>query len=77
MMNSEQQRIIEVANELLAYNCTGGSTSEQIAAAFILNDTQYLPVMYSNITQAWERLGSEWQHHVKTIQHNYSHLILR
>ena len=77
MMNSEQQRIIEVANELLTHNATGGSTSEQIAAAFILNDTQYFPGIYANITQAWDRLGHEWQHHVRTIKRDYHHLIQR
>ena len=74
-MNSEQQRIIEVANELKQYKSTGGSTSERIAAAFVLNDLQYLPGMYANIVEAWDRLGHEWQQHVRDIQHDHSHLI--
>lgn len=74
-MNSEQQRIIEVANELLAHDSTGGSTSEQIAAAFILNDMAYLPYGYRTITEAWDRLGHDWQQHVKAIQQSHSHLL--
>lgn len=77
MMNSEQQRIIEVANELLIHNSTGGSTSEQIAAAFILNEMKYLPFGYINIADAWDRLGQQWQQHVRDIQHDHSHLIQR
>ena len=76
-MNSKQQRIIEVANELLSDNATAASTSEQIAAAFILNEPQYLPAMYVNIVQAWDRLGQEWQQHVRVIQQDHSHLIKR
>ena len=76
-MNSKQQRIIDVANELLIYNSTAASTSEQIAAAFILNEPQYWPAMYVNIVQAWDRLGHEWQQYVRIIQQDHSHLIKR
>ena len=76
-MNSKQQRIIEVANELLSDNATAASTSEQIAAAFILNEPQYLPAMYVNIVQAWDRLDQEWQQYVRVIQQDHSHLIKR
>jgi hypothetical protein len=74
-VNSEQQRIISVANELITDHATGGSTSEQIAAAFILNNPEYLPGSYPVMVEAWDRLGDEWQQHVRTIREHYRHLI--
>lgn len=73
-MNDDIRRIIDVANELTADGATAGSTSEQIAAAFVLNDMQYLPGCYTNITEAWARLGN-WQQHVHTINEHYRHLL--
>jgi hypothetical protein len=73
-LNDDIRRIIEVANELIIDGSTAGSTSEQIAAAFVLNDMQYLPGCYSNITEAWARLG-HWQEYVKTINDDYRHLV--
>jgi len=67
-MNEDIQRIIEVANELLSDGVTAGSTSEQIAAAIILNDMIYLPSDYYNVFSASERLGEQWQGHVKQAQ---------
>lgn len=72
-LNDDVRRIIEVANELVIDGSTAGSTSEQIAA-FVLNDMQYLPGCYSNICEAWARLGS-WQEYVKTINDDYRHLV--
>lgn len=73
-LTDEMQRIIEVANDLLSGEGTAGSTSEVIAAAFILNDAKYLPDSYPNIVEAWQRLG-HWQEHVNVIQAHYMHLV--
>ena len=70
------EKIIATANELESTGTTGASTSEQIAAAFVLNNQNYLPGNFSVIIEAWERLG-EWQHHVKLIRSDYLHLIKR
>ena len=74
-MNNEIKRIIEVTNELAEYGSTMGSTGECIAAAFILNDMEKLPARYDEVTEAWERLGNEWQGYVKQIKQEYSHLV--
>ncbi len=67
-------KIINVANELTSGNTTSASTSEQIAAAFVLNRVEFLPPGY-NVIDAWERLG-EWQSIVKTINADYSDLLV-
>ncbi len=66
-------KIINVANELATTEKTGASTSEIIAAAFVLDNMEYLPNGYK-VVDAWERLG-EWQYYVKIIQRNYNHMI--
>jgi len=71
----EMEKIIEVANCLQATGCTGASTGERIAAAFVLNRMDYLPDMYSDIIDAWDRLDSQWQHYVRLIKQDYRHLI--
>ncbi len=73
-MNYEIEKIINVANELQRTGSTAASTSERIAAAFVLNRMEYLPDMYSNVIEAWERLDN-WQGLVKRIQRDYMHLI--
>ncbi len=73
-MNYEIEKIINVANELQRTGSTAASTSERIAAAFVLNRMEYLPDMYSNVVEAWERLDN-WQGMVKRIQRDYMHLI--
>jgi hypothetical protein len=70
------EKIINAANELESTGQTGASTSEQIAAAFVLNNQNYLPGNYSVIIEAWERLG-DWQFHVKCIRSKHMHLIKR
>ena len=55
------EKIIEVANCLQATGSTAASTGERIAAAFVLNKPQYLPNSYSDMVEAWDRLGHEWQ----------------
>ncbi len=60
----EIEKIIEVANWLQKTGSSAGSTGEVIAAAFVLNKPEYLPDMYNDMVEAWERLGGEWQQHV-------------
>ncbi len=71
----EMEKIIEVANVLQATGSTGASTGERIAAAFVLNRMDYLPDMYSDIIDAWDRLDVEWQQCVRLIKRDYRHLI--
>lgn len=68
-------KIIEVANELNRSGSTPASTGERIAAAFVLNRMDYLPDMYSDTVQAWDRLDDQWQHYVRVIKRNGMHHI--
>jgi len=74
-MQWQIKKIIEVANQLKRTGRTGASTGEQIAAAFVLNRMDYLPDMYSDTVEAWDRLDSEWQEYVRIIKYDYIHLI--
>ncbi len=77
MMNNTQwqiEKIIEVANCLQRTGNTGASTGERIAAAFVLNRMDYLPDMYSDTLEAWDRLD-DWQTYVRLIKREYMHLI--
>ncbi|MCP4469126.1 MAG: hypothetical protein GY815_00300 [Gammaproteobacteria bacterium] len=74
-MQWQIEKIIEVANQLTRTGSTGASTGERIAAAFVLNQMDYLPGGYQNIIEAWERLDDEWQGYVRLIQRDYNHLI--
>lgn len=67
-------KIITVANNLASIGSTGGSTSEIIAAAFVLDCMEYLPPGYS-VVEAWERLG-DWQRIVVEIREQYSDLLV-
>ena len=71
----EIEKIIEVAISLNTTGGTAASTSERIAAAFVLNNPIYLPSYYSDMVEAWDRLGDEWQHYVRLIKQDYMHLI--
>ena len=73
-MRWEIRKIINVAHELKRTGKTGASTGEQIAAAFVLDRPEYLPEGYTNIVDAWDRLGT-WQQHVKAIKDEYMYLI--
>ncbi len=73
-MQWQIEKIIEVANQLKDIGSTGASTGERIAAAFVLNEPDYLPTGYS-IVEAWDRLDEEWQGYVRQVQRDYSHLI--
>jgi hypothetical protein len=74
-MQTEIEKIIEVAIALKLTGRSGASTGERIAAAFVLNDMRHLPASYPDIVEAWERLGPQWQRYVKTIKADYLHLI--
>lgn len=71
----EIDKIIEVANSLQRTGRTGASTGECIAAAFVLNKPEYLPAIYTDLVEAWDRLGLEWQMHVRRIKRDYMHRI--
>ena len=67
-------KIIQVANQLQRTGQTSGSTSEVIAAAFVLNRMELLPEGYEDVTDAWDRLD-DWQEQVIKIKRDYRHLI--
>ncbi len=67
----EIEKIIRVANVLATTGKTGASTSEQIAAAFVLNRMEFLPPGYEDVIEAWERLDEEWQGYVKLVKRYY------
>jgi len=71
------EKIIEVANTLNATGRSGASTSERIAAAFVLNRPDYLPQNECDLIEAWDRLGPVWQDYVRRIKRDYLHLIER
>lgn len=74
-MSWQIEKIIEVANQLKRTGCTGASTGEQIAAAFVINRPEYLPNSYSDMVEAWDRLDEEWQQYVRLIKRDCMHLI--
>jgi hypothetical protein len=71
----EIETIINVAVCLKATGRTGASTGERIAAAFVLNRPDYLPTMYADMVEAWDRLDEEWQKYVRLIKREHMHLI--
>ncbi len=74
-MKRQIEKIIEVAQQLKETGTTGASTGERIAAALVLNRPDYLPSMYSDVVDAWDRLDDEWQHYVRLIKSEYGHLV--
>lgn len=68
------EKIIKVANELSTTNMSGATTSEVIAAAFVLERLEFLPYGY-NVVEAWERLGDK-QYLVKEIKEKYHDLLV-
>ncbi len=70
----EIAKIIDVSIALNLTGSTAASTSERIAAAFVLDRQDYLPEGY-DLVEAWDRLGSQWQQHVRLIKREYMHLI--
>lgn len=74
-MNYPIDKIIEVANQLQRTGRTPASTGECIAAAFVLNRPDYLPAMYADMVEAWDRLGEDWQVYVRAIKRDHMHRI--
>ena len=74
-MNNPIHKITNTANELNQTGTTAASTGEQIAAAFVLNKMAYLPEGYSDIIEAWDFLGMQWQGYVRIIKRNDYHMI--
>ncbi len=74
-MKWQIEKIIEVAQQLNKTGRTGASTGERIAAALVLNRPDYLPSMYSDVVEAWDRLDDEWQDYVRLIKREYGHLV--
>ena len=70
----EITKIIKVANQLQRTGQTSGSTSERIAAAFVLNQMELLPESCDDVVQAWQRLD-DWQDYVIEIKKHYQHLL--
>ncbi len=70
-MKWEIEKIINVANELASTGNTGASTSEQIAAAFVLDRMEFLP-KGSSVGEAEDGLD-HWQAYVKQIKRDYQH----
>lgn len=71
----EISKIVETAISLKQTGGTAASTGERIAAAFVLNRMELLPDGYSDVVEAWDRLGDEWQHYVRMVKRNHMHLI--
>jgi hypothetical protein len=74
-MSWEIEKIINVATELKHTGSPRASTSEHIAAAFVINRMDYLPANYPDVIEAWDRLGGQWQEYVRIIKRDYQHLI--
>ena len=74
-MQWEIEKIIEVATSLNQTGTTAASTSERIAAAFVLNRLDYLPDSYSDAVEAWDRLGAQWQDYVRLVKRECMDLI--
>jgi len=70
------EKIINVAQQLKNTGSTPASTGERIAAAFVLNEPKYLPDMYADMVEAWDRLDNDWQVYVRVIKRDYMHLII-
>ena len=71
----EIERIIDVAIDFKTNGYSPASTGERIAAAFVLNDQRLLPAAFDDMVEAWDRLGPQWQDHVRRIKADYMHLI--
>lgn len=74
-MQWQIEKIINVANELQRTGRSGASTGELIAAAFVLNRLEFLPDMYSDVVEAWDRLDEQWQGYVIQVRRCRMHLI--
>jgi hypothetical protein len=66
------QKLLSVAAELHTNGRTGASTGERIAAAFIINNMNYLPEGYT-VLEAWDRLEPKWQRITQALHKAYGH----
>ena len=66
------RKLLSVAHELHTTGRTGASTGEVIAAAFIIDQMQYLPEGYS-VLEAWDRLEPRWQRITQALHKTYGH----
>ena len=66
------QKLLSVAHALHTTGRTGASTGEVIAAAFIINNMDYLPEGYT-VLEAWERLEPRWQRITLALHKAYGH----
>ncbi len=71
------EKIVGVANTLELTGSSGASTSEIIAAAFVLNRPEFFPDCYDDMVEAWDRLGEDWQRYVRWIKRDYSHRLVK
>jgi len=74
-MSWQIEKIIDVSNQLQLTGSTPASTGERIAAAFVLNKPKYLPDMYADMVEAWDRLDDEWQDYVRRVKRDHMHQI--
>jgi len=74
-MSWQIEKIIEVSKQLQYTGGTPASTGERIAAAFVLNEPKYLPDMYADMVEAWDRLDDEWQDYVRRVKRDHMHQI--
>ena len=66
------QKLLSVSRQLHTTGRTGASTGEVIAAAFIINNMEYLPKGYT-ILEAWDRLEPLWQRITLALHKTYGH----
>jgi hypothetical protein len=66
------RQLLAIAAELHTTGRTGASTGERIAAAFIINNMEYLPEGYT-ILEAWDRLEPGWQRITLALHKAYGH----
>lgn len=67
-------RILQVARSLLENRAFNASTSEWIAAAFVLERLDYLP-QGVGVMEAWEHLDIEWQFYARHLRQEYRQVI--
>jgi len=74
-MSWQIEKIIAVSKQLQQTGSTPASIGECIAAAFVLNEPKYLPDLYADMVEAWDRLD-DWQDYVRQVKRDYMHLII-
>lgn len=54
-------KILDVVEELKRTKETSASMGERIAACFVLGRMDFLPILYNDPLDAWQRLDVDWQ----------------